>query len=149
MPVTGRNGKAILWMALATAAALPAADPPPDVVEFFRGAAQSLTEAHTQNSRLPNDPATFLSHFDSNMPGYAQLRAEIEDLVNRATVANEIEFVTDEGDENKRTLALDWTMEIEGQRSRRAILKCTIERASGKKAKWKITALSPVEFFKY
>jgi hypothetical protein len=148
MPVTGHN-KAIVWMAFATAALMPAADPPQDVVEFFRGVAQSLTDAHAQDSRLNNDPATFLSHFDSNMQGYAQLRAEIEDLVTRASVANEIEFVSDEGDENKRTLDVDWTLEIEGQRSRRAILKCTIERGSGKKSKWKITAIAPIEFFKY
>jgi len=148
MPATGLN-KAILCMALVSATLLSAADPPPDVVEFFRSAAHALSDANRQDSRVPIDPATFLSHFDSSMPGYAQLRSEIEDLVTRATIANEIEFVSDEGDENKRTLDLDWTLEIEGQRSRRAILKCVVERSGGKKAKWKITALSPIEFFKY
>lgn len=154
MPATGRNNL-ILWTACravlcvaVSVATLVAADPPADVVEFFRTAAQSLSEAHTHSGLLPNDPAAFLGHFDSNMPGYAELRAEIEDLVSRGTVGNAVEFVSDEGGDNKRTLDLDWSLEIENQRPRRAILKCTIERL-GRKPTWKITSLEPVTFFKY
>jgi hypothetical protein len=127
-------------------AKLSAADPPPDVVDFFRVVTQALADAHTTTGVLPNNAAGFLAHFDSNMPGYAELRAEVEDLVARGSVGAAVEFVTDDGDDNKRTLDLDWVLEIENQRPRRATLKCTIERS---KKKWKITSLSPVSFFKY
>jgi hypothetical protein len=132
---------------LLLASTVRAADPPSDVVEFFRSVTQALADAHTQSALLPNNAAGFLRNFDSAMPRYADLRAEIEDLVARGTISNAAEFVTDDGDENKRTLQIDWLLEIENQRPRREILKCTIERRD--KGKWKITALAPVEFFKY
>jgi hypothetical protein len=80
------------------------------------------------------------------MPGYAQLQENVEDLVSRSTVGSAVEFVTDDGDENKRNLDVDWTLEIEDRLPRRQVLKCTIERR-GKS--WKITSLTPVDFFKY
>ena len=80
------------------------------------------------------------------MVGYATLRDEIESLLSAAEVGSAIEIVTDEGDDQKRTLELDWVLEITDQQPKRAILKCTIAR-QGKK--WKITALDPIEFFKY
>jgi hypothetical protein len=129
-------------------AKLSAADPPPDVVDFFRVVTQALADAHSDDGLLSNDAATFLGNFDPKMEGYAELRAGVEDMVARARVGAALEFVADDGDDNKRTLDVDWTLEIEGQRPRRATLKCIIER-SGSKKKWKITSLAPVSFFKY
>ncbi len=123
-----------------------AADPPQDVVDFFREVALALADAHTDDARLPNNTAGFLDHFDSKMPDYEELRHNVEDLASRGDVGSAIEFVTDEGDEQKRTLDLDWLLEIKDQPDRRKILRCTIERR-GKH--WKITSLSPVDFFKY
>src|ERR1043166_3659168 len=97
---------------------LALADPPADVLEFFRTTVEAL---------LDNDAREFMANFDPNMPGYA------------------IEIVSDEGDDRKRALELDWLLEIEGKQPKRGILKCRIER-QGKK--WKITSLDPIEFFK-
>ncbi|MGD1092011.1 MAG: hypothetical protein ABSB35_08455 [Bryobacteraceae bacterium] len=119
------------------AATLALAQTPQDVVEFFRDVAGDLAQ---------NNPSEFLDHFDRNMVGYATLRDEIESLLSAAEVGSAIEIVTDEGDDQKRTLELDWVLEITDQQPKRAILKCTIAR-QGKK--WKITALDPIEFFKY
>lgn len=138
--------RALLCTAIVLAAGLRAADPPRDVVEFFEDVARALAEAHTNNPRLPISAAVFLDKFDSTMPGYAQLRENVEDLVSRSPVGSAVEFVTDEGDENKRTLDVDWTLEIEDRQPRRQVLKCTIEHR-GKT--WKITSLAPVDFFKY
>jgi hypothetical protein len=119
---------------------------PEDVVQFLRSAAQALASAHGGDLRAKNDAGPFLEHFDSGMPRYAELRDEVETLVERAEVGSAIEIVTDEGDDSKRKLELDWVLEVQDQRPRRAILKCTVEK---KKKAWKITGLEPIEFFKY
>jgi hypothetical protein len=80
------------------------------------------------------------------MPDYAQLHDNVEDLVSHSQLGSIVEFVTDEGDDKKRTLEIDWVLEIQDQPARRQVLKCTIERR-GKK--WKIVSLAPVDFFKY
>ena len=138
--------RAVLCIAITLAASLRGADPPRGVVEFFDDLTRALAEAHTDNPRLPISAAAFLDMFDSSMQDFAQLRENVEDLVSRSTVGSAVEFVTDDGDENKRTLDVDWTLEIQDRLPRRQVLKCTIERR-GKR--WKITALGPVDFFKY
>jgi len=138
--------RTLLCIAIALAAALRAADPPRGVIEFFDDLTRALADAHTDNPRLPISAAVFLDKFDSTMPDYSQLRDNVEDLVSRSKVGSAVEFVTDDGDENKRTLDVDWTLEVEDRLPRRQVLKCTIERR-GKT--WKITSLAPVDFFKY
>ncbi len=123
-----------------------AADPPQDVVLFFSDLARALVDAHSDDARFPSSAGSFLGHFDSKMPDYEELRHNVEDLVSRGDVESAIDFVTDEGDDQKRTLDLDWLLEIKDQPDRRKILKCTIEKR-GKH--WKITSLSPVDFFKF
>jgi hypothetical protein len=53
--------------------------------------------------------------------------------------------ITDEGDDQKRSLDLDWLLKIDTDDPRRQIVKCQIEK-QGKK--WKIISLEPIEFFK-
>ncbi len=120
--------------ALFLIAIVAAAETPPDVLDFFRTAAEALSQSH---------PSEFLGKFDRKMPGYDQLRYEIEGLRD---VGSTIEVVSDEGDDHRRSLELDWLLEVADQKPRRMIVKCRIER-EGKK--WMITALDPVEFFKY
>jgi hypothetical protein len=119
---------------------------PDDVVQFLRSTALALAGAHEGDARGIPDAREFLECFDSSMPGYAALRDEIQSLVQRAEVGSAIEIVTDEGDESKRKMELDWVLEIQDQRPRRGLLKCTIEK---RKKKWVFTGLEPVEFFKY
>jgi len=125
------------------------AQTPDDVIAFLRSTALALASAHGGDPRGKNDAGPFLECFDSDMPHYAELRDEIETLVERAEIGSAIEIVTDEGDDSKRKLDLDWVLEIQDQRPRRAILKCTIEKDKKRKRAWKITSLEPIEFFKY
>src|SRR5271154_4167864 len=106
---------------------------PDDLISFLRSAATALAGAHGGDLRGTNDAGPFLEHFDSGMPQFAEFREEIETLVERAEVGSAIEIVTDEGDDSKRKLELDWVLEIQDQRPRRAILKCTVEK---KKKAW-------------
>ena len=128
------------------AAAIAWAQSAPDVVDFLHSTAAALASAHDPQSTGRPDARPFLEQFDPAMPGFAELRAEVEELVSRAEVGAAIEVASDEGDDNKRVLQLDWVLEIEDQRPRRKIVKCTIERMH---KVWKITALDPIDFFKY
>ena len=126
------------------AAVLLFAEPPAEVLEQFREAADALAN---------DDANAFLAKFDRNMAGYAEFRDEIVGLLAANDVGSTIEVVNDEGDDQKRSLDLDWLLVIgeknsnSGQReTRRRVLKCRIER-QGKR--WKIVALEPVDFFRY
>jgi hypothetical protein len=120
--------------------ALASAQTAGDVILFLRSTATVLANAHE------NGPREFLDRFDKSMPDYATLRGYVEALVARAEVGSAIEVVTDSGDERRRVLELDWVLEVQDQRPRRQVLKCTIEKR-GKN--WKFVSLEPVDFFKY
>jgi len=124
-------------------------DPPRDVIDFFRTLAAALADAdrdaNEQKSERPRRATEFLDHFDKAMPGYAEFSGQIEDMVGAGEVSTTIDFVNTEGDDKKRTLDLDWLLLCEGERPKRALIKCTIEKR-GKK--WKITSIAPVDFFK-
>jgi hypothetical protein len=118
------------------------ADSASDVVNVFSAAAEALTN---------DDSSAFLEKFDRNMAEYAVLRSNIEGLLAAYEVGSTIEVVTDEGDDQKRTVALDWLLvtseknAVNGaEQTRRRIIKCTLARR-GKQ--WRIIALDPVGFF--
>lgn len=124
-------------------------DPPQDVIDFFRSVATTLADSDRTppevERRLPRHAKEFLSHFDTSMPGYAEFRDQVENMVGEGEVATNIDFINTAGNDRKRTLDLDWVLHCEGQNPKRAVIQCTIEKR-GKK--WKITAIAPIEFFK-
>ena len=77
------------------------ADTAADIQNVFSGAAEAL---------INDDAAAFLQAFDRNMPDYAALRSNIEGLLAAYEVGSTIEVVTDEGDDQKRTIDLDWLL---------------------------------------
>ena len=123
---------------------LVAADTAADVLNVLTSTAEGL---------INDDPASFLDSFDSNMPGYAALQDNVTGLLAAYNVGATIEEITDEGDDRKRTVELDWLLILtqkgaanSPQQTRRRVVKCTVERR-GKR--WKITGLEPIDFFKY
>jgi hypothetical protein len=124
-------------------------DPPKDVIDFFRSVASALADAgrdvNTKERLRPRDAADFLQYFDPDMPGYAEFSGQIQAMLGAGEVSTTIDFVNTQGDSKKRTLDLDWQLLCEGERPKRAIIKCTLEKR-GKK--WKITSLDPIDFFK-
>ena len=110
---------------------------PPEQMEVFRLVTEALAN---------QDADAFLDQFDPKMPQFEKLRDEIQELFGMAQeIGSTVDVITDEGDELKRTLELDWLLKIDNNATRRQIVKCRVEK-QGKK--WKITALDPVEFFK-
>jgi len=129
---------------LVLVATFAVADSTADVLNVFTSAAEGL---------INDDAASFLDRFDSNMPGYAILQDNVTGLLATYNVGATIEEITDQGDDSKRTVELDWLLILtqkgainSPQQTRRQVVKCTVERR-GKQ--WKITALEPVEFFKF
>jgi hypothetical protein len=138
-----------MGVAILLLAAFAFDDPPKDVIDFFRSVAAALADADRDGSDLkmqkPRHATRFLDHFDKSMPGYAEFSAQIEDMVGAGEVSTNIDFINSEGDPRKMTLDLDWVLQCEGQRPKRSVIKCTLEKR-GKK--WKITAIDPIDFFK-
>jgi len=110
---------------------------PPQQMEVFRAVAEALAN---------QDADAFLDQFDPKMPQFETLRDEIQELFSMAQeIGSTVDVITDEGDEFKRTLDLDWLLKIDNNAPRRQIVKCRVEKQA---KKWKITALEPVDFFK-
>jgi len=119
------------------------AEVPADVLRLFTDAAEALAN---------DDASGFLDQFDRNMPGYATLRANVEGLLNASEAISTVETISDQGDDGKRSLELDWLLALNEKNAaggrketRRGILKCSVER-QGKR--WKIVALEPIDFFR-
>jgi hypothetical protein len=111
-------------------------DAPKDVLDFFRTAAEALAD---------KDAAAFLGHFDRKMADYDELEREVRALLDRSETGSSIEIVSDEGNDRKRNLQLDWLLRIDEDSPRRQIVKCTIEKQG---RRWRITSLEPVSFFR-
>ena len=110
---------------------------PPAQMEVFRNVSEALAN---------RDADAFLDQFDRKMPQYEKLRDEIQELFGLTQeIGSTIDVITDEGDDSKRTLQLDWLLKIDVQEPRRQIVKCQVEKQA---KKWKITTLEPVDFFK-
>jgi len=123
-----------IWGLILAQASLPQ-DAPKDVLNFFRTAAEALAD---------KDADGFLEHFDPKMPGYGQLSSDVQSLLDRSEVSSSIEFVSDQGDARKRSLQLDWLLQIDQDPPRRKIVQCAIEKRG---TKWKIVSFDPVGFF--
>ena len=129
---------------LVLAAVLASAEPTAEVFDLFREAAEALANG---------DSGAFLAKFDPSMPGYATLREEIVGLVAAHDAASTIDVISEDGDGQKRSLELDWTLAISERNSdsgkretRRGVLRCRVERRG---RQWRIVALDPVDFFRY
>jgi hypothetical protein len=122
---------------IAAALTLVAQERPAPQMEMFREIAEALAN---------RDADAFLDQFDRQMPGYEILRDEIRELLAvTQEIGTTVDVISDEGDEQKRSLELDWVLKIDTEDPRRQIVKCQIQK-QGKK--WKITKLEPVEFFR-
>jgi len=117
------------------------ADTHADVVDLIA----SMTAALSDN----NAPG-FLAGLDKAMPGYDRLREAIPDLLAQGDVVSSVEPLRDDGDETKRSLELDWYLEILNPDEnapvvrRRQVIRCRVEKQG---RHWRITSLDPLSFF--
>jgi len=124
------------------ACAALAADTHDDVIDLFTSMAAALSEIN-----IPQ----FMDAFDKDMPDYGNLKTGVTAMVRQADVTSSIEPLSDEGDDTKRTVDLDWYLEIKSVLPdgpvvrRREVVHCELRR---EKKHWKIVALKPIEFFR-
>ena len=112
-----------------------------DVVALFGSLAAALTDWNVPE---------FMDGFDKEMPGYDNLKTQVAALVNQADVTSSIEPVTEEGDDTKYKIDLDWFLQVRSLLDngpiveRRQVIHCQLRK---EKKKWKIVSLEPMEFF--
>ena len=117
------------------------ADTHDDVVDLFASMAAALSEINVPQ---------FMDAFDREMPDYDKLKGAVTALVNQAEVSSSVEPLKDEGDDTKRTVELDWFLEIRSLLPdgpvvhRREVIQCELRK---EKKRWKIVSIKPLEFF--
>jgi hypothetical protein len=117
------------------------ADTHDDIIDLFASMAAALSEINVPQ---------FMDAFDKDMPEYGKLKSAVTALVNQADVSSSVDPVKDEGDEARRTVDLDWYLEIRSLLPdgpivrRREVVHCELRK---EKKRWKIVDLKPIEFF--
>jgi hypothetical protein len=117
------------------------ADTHDDVIDLFTSMAAALSEVNAPR---------FMDAFDKDIPDYSQIKAGVTALLSQADVTSSVEPLSDEGDDSKRTIDLDWYLEIKSLLPdgplvrRREVVHCELRR---EKKHWKIVALKPIDFF--
>ena len=95
--------------------------------------------------------SAFLAGISKSAPGYDSLAAQVRALVEQNEVSSSVSELSNDGDDNKRVLALDWYLEVKpksgglGMVRRRETIRCAFERVS--KKKWIVTSIEPTKFF--
>jgi hypothetical protein len=104
----------------------------------------------------PIDLPRLLERFDHAMPGYEQFAANLRALTSSWIVEPELQLTGNEGDDERRSLDIDWSMMLTdpankgGAVRKQQTVKCTVALVDrpGKGGKqWLIVSLAPLEFF--
>jgi hypothetical protein len=117
------------------------ADTHQQIVDLLANMTASLAEDNVDG---------FMKGFDHNMPGYGDLKRQIEGLVLDYEISSSVEPIADEGSGDKRSFDLDWYMELTSRVEtgptvrRRKVVHCDLE-LQGKH--WRIVSLTPLSFF--
>lgn len=126
---------------VAAAATTGLADTHAEVVDLFASMTSALSDDNT---------AGFMAAFDKSMPDYDKLRSYIAGLIGEAEIASHVDPVKDEGDESKRSVDLDWTLQIRSREMSGPMVQReqTIHAELVKQKKhWRIVSISPLDFF--
>jgi len=132
-------------------AAFACADAHDDVIDVVTQMAGALTEvAGNGQSVVQGNVSRFMSAFNKDMPDYATLEGNVTALVRQAEVSSSIQTVSEEGDDQARSIDLDWVMQVRSLEQdgpivrRREVVHCEFHK---EKKHWKIVSLKPIDFF--
>jgi hypothetical protein len=127
---------------VAALAGILQADPRQEVYDLFASMANGLSESNAQ---------PFLAGLDPRMPGYQKLAADVQALVQQVEVLSSIDIIQDAGDDQHRTVHLDWSLRLTpkadttaSQVRRQQTIRCELER---QKKKWRVVEMEPAGFF--
>jgi hypothetical protein len=117
------------------------ADSAQEVHDLFQNAAQALSDRNTDG---------FEGAFDSSLPGYAKLRGDVAALLKASDTQSTIEWEKNEGDDQTRSVQLNWLLEITERGGagavthRRARVQCQLRKKAGA---WRMVSFAPADFF--
>jgi hypothetical protein len=117
------------------------ADTHQQIVDLLANMTASLSEDNADG---------FMKGFDRNMPGYGDVKRQIDGLLLDYEISSSVEPISDEGAGDKRSFDLDWYMELTSRAAtgstlrRRKVIHCDLE-LQGKH--WRIVSLKPLSFF--
>ena len=133
------------------ATAFACADAHDDVIEVVTSMAAALTEVSGLGGGLVHgNVSKFMSAFSKDMPNYATLENNVTALVRQAEISSSIQTVSEDGDDQARTIDLDWVMQVRSLQEdgpivrRREVIHCDFRK---EKKHWKIVSLKPIDFF--
>jgi hypothetical protein len=133
------------------ASAFACADAHDDVIEVITSMAGSLTEVNgIGDSVVRGNVSRFMSAFSKDMPGYGTLEMNVTALVRQAEVSSSIQTVSEDGDDQARSIDLDWVLEVRSLQEdgpivrRREVIHCEFRKQN---KHWKIVSLKPIDFF--
>ena len=95
-----------------------------------------------------NNPDSFLNNVDKNMPGYEQLKSNVQALTAQAEIHSGIDQISEDGNE----VTVNWEMRIEplsnlpSVQSERRVETLHLKFAQDGK-RWKLAGLDHIEFF--
>jgi len=136
MPVIARS-----FVLIVAAAAALLADTHAQVVDLFASMTSKLSE---------DNGAGFMAGFDKNMPDFSRLQGYIDALISQAVVSSSIDPVKDEGDDSKRSVDLDWILQIRSREASGPLIERheTVHAELVKQKKgWRIVSIAPLNFF--
>lgn len=132
---------AIVAIVAAGAALLGFADTHSDVLELFASMTSALSD---------DNPAGFMKGFDKNMADYDKLSGYVDGLIREAEVSASVDPVKDEGDDMKRSVDLDWTLQIRSRQMAGPLVErqqtAHVELVKQKKH-WRIVSFTPIDLF--
>ena len=126
---------------LAILVPIVAADPRQEVYDLLGSMASGLSEGN---------PSQFLEAFDRSMKGYSELAANVRAVVQQSDVLSAIDLVDDAGDDQKRTVRVDWLLQLGDKQNSASVVRRqkTIEvKLEKQKRKWRVVSLEPRDFF--
>jgi hypothetical protein len=122
-------------------AALACADAHDDVLEVVTSMAAALTEVNV---------AKFMEGISKDMADYETIENNVTALVRQAEVTSSIQPVNESGDDQMRSINLDWSLEVRSLEQdgpivrRRQVVHCDLRKD---RKHWKVVALKPLDFF--
>jgi hypothetical protein len=117
------------------------ADAHDDVAEVVTSMAAALTDVNVSK---------FMAAFSKDMPGYGTLENNVTALVKQGDVSSSIQTVTEDGDDQARSIDLDWVLEVRSLEQdgplvrRREVIHCELHK---EKKHWKVVSIKPLDFF--
>lgn len=147
-----------LMRAIARSAALASialcfafADAHDDVIEVITSMSAALSEISGNGAgQAHGNVPRFMQAISRDMPEYDTLQNNVTGLVNQAEVSSSIVPVDEDGNEQARSINLDWSLEVRSLEQdgpivqRREIVHCELRK---EKKRWKVVALKPLDFF--